>query len=72
MNILDSKSFSSQNRNMIQELINLRQNNWVPSHESEARKIAGKIIQGDDIQSQNENGGPLVSEGMSVLYPLSS
>ena len=54
MNILDSKSFSSQNRNMIQELINLRQNNWVPSHESEARKIAGKIIQGDDIQSQNE------------------
>ena len=44
MNILDSKSFTSRSQDMIQELISLRQNNWIPSHESEAKKITGKLI----------------------------
>ena len=72
MNILDSKSFSPQNRNMVQELINLRQNNWVPSHESEAKKITGKLTEGDVIPIQNTSSEILSSNTKKNLPRLPS
>ena len=53
MNILDSKSFSYRSRDMIQELLDLRHNNWIPSNESVAKKITEKINQGNDFNTSD-------------------
>ena len=53
MNILDSKSFSSRSQEMIQELLDLRHNNWIPADHYETKKIAGKDYSGSEMSTPN-------------------
>lgn len=53
-NVIDSNT-SSKIRIRVQELFDLRQNNWIPSRESEARKITGKLVQDDVVQTNTPN-----------------